>query len=237
MTNEADVIERLLSVEKEASTLLQDARKRADEKVIAIGETGLDYHYERKKQHRLRQKMWFKWQIRLAEELKRPLILHIREAHEDAISILRKNKNRLHGGVCHCFVGDASVAKIYTEELGLSLGIGGYLLMQSEESKLLSEVVKVTPIEYLILETDGPFVKPEKPENISKKKWEHARNTSLILPAVASKIAMIKGIMQEEVMRITEENTRRVFMKNKINFVRNTCVLVIEVGEKRFYAA
>ena len=182
-----------------------------DEAVIAIGETGLDYHYERKEQHRFRQKIWFMWQIKLADELKLPLILHIRMAHEDAIRILRKNKTRLHGGVCHCFVGEASVAKVYTEEFGLCLGIGGSLLMKSEISIPLCEAVKNTPMEYLLLETDGPFVKPVKPGNITKKKWEKARNTSLILPAVAGKIAYLKEISVEDVLRITEENTKRVF--------------------------
>ena len=181
------------------------------EGVIAIGETGLDYHYERRDQHRLKQKIWFRWQIRLADKLGLPLILHIRMAHEDAIRILRKNRDRLHGGVCHCFVGDAAVARIYTEELGLCLGIGGSLLMRLEISEPLCEAVRETPMEYLLLETDGPYVKPMKPEDITKKRWEKARNTSLILPAVAAKIAEIKGIAVEDVLRITEENTRRVF--------------------------
>lgn len=183
----------------------------ADEKVIAIGETGLDYHYDRKDQHRLRQKIWFKWQIRLADQLKLPLILHIRMADEDAIRILRRNKDRLHGGVCHCFAGNAAIAKIYTEELGLCLGIGGSLLMKPEISEPLCEAVRETPLKYLLLETDGPYVKPVKPDHIPKKKWEKARNTSMILPAIASKLAEIKGITIEEVMRKTEENTKRVF--------------------------
>lgn len=194
---------------------MQDFRRirefATDEKVVAIGETGLDYHYDRKNQHRLKQKAWFKRQIRLADELKLPLILHIRVAHEDAMRILRRNKDRLHGGVYHCFVDDADVARIYTEELGLCLGIGGSLLMKPEISQPLCEVVRETPLNYLLLETDGPFVKPIKPEHITKKKWERARNTSMILPTIASKIAEIKGITAEEVMRITEENTKRVF--------------------------
>lgn len=130
-----------------------------DEKVIAIGETGLDYHYDRKDQYRLKQKIWFKWQIRLADELKLLVILHIRMAHEDSIRILRKNKDRLQGGVYHCFVGDADVARTYTEELGLCLGIGGSILMKREISDPICESVRETPLNYLLLETDGPFVK------------------------------------------------------------------------------
>ena len=179
--------------------------------MIAIGETGLDYHYERREQHRLKQKIWFRWQIRLADELGLPLILHIRMADEDAIRILRRNKKKLHGGVCHCFCGGADVAHIYTEELGLCLGIGGTLLMKPEYSDPLQKAVAAVPIKYLLLETDGPYVKPGRPEGITGKKWTKARNTSLILPAVASRIAEIKEIAVEDVFRITSENTRRLF--------------------------
>ena len=179
--------------------------------IIAIGETGLDYHYERKDQHRLKQKIWFQWQINLADKLGLPLILHIRQADEDAVKILRKNQKKLHGGVCHCFCGGADIARIYTEEFGLCLGIGGTLLMKPKYRRQLEETVIATPIEYLLLETDGPYVKPERPDAVTGKKWTKARNTSLILPAVAEKIAYLKGISVEEVLRITEENTKRVF--------------------------
>ena len=180
-------------------------------KIIAIGETGLDYHYDRKEQHRIRQKIWFRWQINLADRLDLPLILHIRNADEDAISILRKNRKKLHGGVCHCFGGGVESARIYTEELGLCLGIGGTLLMKSEISAPLQNAVVCTSMDHLLLETDGPYVKPVKPELITRKKWEKARNTSLIIPAIAKKISELKGIPVENVLRITEENTRRVF--------------------------
>ena len=179
--------------------------------IIAIGETGLDYHYERKEQHRLKQKVWFQWQINLADNLGLPLILHIRQADEDAVKILRRNRKKLHGGVCHCFCGGAEIARIYTEELGLCLGIGGTLLMKPEYRKQLEEAVIATPVEYLLLETDGPYVKPERPDDVTGKKWRKARNTSLILPAVAEKIAELKGMEVDDVIRITEENTRRVF--------------------------
>jgi len=179
--------------------------------VVAIGETGLDYHYERKKQHRLKQKLWFQWQINLAHEMELPLILHIRLAHEDALRILTKNKGKLHGGVCHCFAGGADVAKVYTEELGLCLGIGGTLLMKQQISESLKQAVASVSMESLLLETDGPYVKPERPDGIVGKRWKKAHNTSLILPAVAKRIAEIKDIPIEDVMKITAENTKRVF--------------------------
>lgn len=179
--------------------------------IIAIGETGLDYRYERKNRHLLKLKIWFQWQINLADKLGLPLILHIRKADEDAAIILCKNQKKLHGGVCHCFCGGEDIAKIYTEEFGLCLGIGGKLLMKPKYGRQLEEAVIVIPIEYLILENDGPYVKPERPDDVTRKRWTMARNTSLILPAVAEKIAYLKGIPVEEVLRITDENTKRVF--------------------------
>ncbi len=182
-----------------------------DPRVIAIGETGLDYHHPRREQHRLRQWLWFVWQIRLADEKKLPLMLHIREADEAALRVLRRNKKRLHGGVCHCFTGPLSLAKVYTEELGLCLGIGGSLLGPPEKSASLCEAVEQIPLSFLLLETDGPYVKPLRPESFSGKEWQKARNTSLILPAVAERIAGLKQIPVETVLAQTEENTRRVF--------------------------
>ncbi len=181
--------------------------------VIAIGETGLDYHYkEKKEQHRLNQKIWFCWQIRLADKLKLPLILHIREADKDALSILQKRKNKLHGGVYHCFRSTPEVARKFIE-LGFCLGIGGSLLMEDRISEPIKQTLSDTniPIDYILLETDSPEVRPQRPDEITGKKWSKARNTSLILPAIAAKIAEIKGMTVEEVARITENNTRRVF--------------------------
>lgn len=83
--------------------------------------------------------------------------------------------------------------------------------MKSEISEPLRNAVAAVPMEYLLLETDAPYMKPERPEGITRKKWAKARNTSLILPAVVEKIAEIKGITVDDVLKITEENTRRLF--------------------------
>lgn len=182
-----------------------------DKNVIAIGELGLDYHHDRKEQHRLKQKLWFIWQILLADKRNLPVILHIRLADRDAIRILRFFKNKLHGGVCHCFTGDAETARIYTQEFGFLLGIGGYLLQGTETSRALEEAVKETPLEFLVLETDGPYVKPKAPEGISGKQWKKSRNTSLMVSEVAKRIAEIKGIDVEEVEQITTKNVKNHF--------------------------
>ena len=182
-----------------------------DKNVIAIGELGLDYHHARREQYRLKQKLWFIWQILLADKRNLPVILHIRLADRDAIRILRFFKNKLHGGVCHCFTGNAETARIYTQEFGFLLGIGGYLLQGTETSRALEEAVKETPLECIVLETDGPYVKPKAPEKISGKQWKKSRNTSLMIPEVAKRIAEIKGIEVEEVERITTKNVKTHF--------------------------
>lgn len=180
-----------------------------DKSVVAIGELGLDYHYERRKQHRIRQKRWFVWQLHLAHRRQLPLILHIRLADRDAIKILRHFKKKVHGGVVHCFNRGVDIAKVYTEEFGFMLGIGGSLLQ--ENCAELECAVRDVPLEYLLLETDGPYVKPAKPEELSAKQWGKARNTSLIIPDIAARVAEIKDLDVAEVERITRENAKRLF--------------------------
>ena len=111
----------------------------------------------------------------------------------------------------HCFSFGPEYAKIFTEELGFCLGIGGSILMEKEISAPIREAVRITPMEFILLETDMPYVKPAKPDEFSGKKWTKARNTSLILPAVIEEIAKLKGISTNEVERITTENVRRTF--------------------------
>lgn len=175
----------------------------------AIGETGLDYHGKRKDQHRIIQKIWFVRQLLLADRLGLPVIYHIREADSDALKILRHFKDRLHGGVYHCFHGDAETARVYTE-LGLAIGIGGMLLQKPENCREIDDAVRQTPIESILIETDGPFVLPDF-ECASKKQRQKLRNTSMILPKVVQRIAKLKGMKCEEVESITAENAARIF--------------------------
>lgn len=181
--------------------------------VVAIGETGLDYHLPRKEQHRFRQKQWFVFQLKLAHEHNLPVILHIREAEVDAIRILKKYKHYLHGGVCHCFNGSIESADKYTR-LGLKLGIGGALLMNTPKKQDLEQVIIQTPLESIILETDGPYVKPDCPA-ISQKQMRKARNTSLIIPQIARRISDLKGVPLEEVLEVTSKNAITLFGLNK----------------------
>ena len=178
--------------------------------VIAIGEIGLDYHYKREEQHRLTQYLWFLYQLDLAWKRKKPVILHVRDAHEDALRILRMHPARKLGGVIHCFYGSKEIAEQYLK-LGYHIGIGGSVLQQEERAKDLWEAIPHIPLERILLETDAPFILPYCKDVIQPKLLRRARNTSLILPAVIQKIAELKGISADEVEQTTTENTIRLF--------------------------
>ncbi len=180
-------------------------------RIVAIGETGLDYHYPRQKQHRLRQKRWFVWQIKLAHRLELPLVLHIREADRDALRILRRYKKYLHGGIVHCFAGDSHLAEQYVE-LGFVLGIGGKLLGQSAQTNALRDTVANVPLSCLVVETDAPFVLPDLSElACSEKKKRKLCNSSFILPALLREIASIRGEDVQTVEQTVYQNTVRVY--------------------------
>ena len=178
--------------------------------VVAIGETGLDFHYKREDQHRLTQHLWFLYQLNLAWKLKLPVILHVRDAHEDALRRLSMHPARKLGGVVHCFYGDWETAEQYLK-LGYHIGIGGSVLQQEERAKDLWEAIPHIPLDRILVETDAPFILPYCKDVIQPKVLRRARNTSLILPAVIGKIAELKGIPPEEVETATAENAIRLF--------------------------
>ena len=178
--------------------------------VIAIGEIGLDYHFKREEQHRLTQYLWFLYQLNLAWKRKLPVILHVRDAHEDALRILRMHPARKLGGVIHCFYGSKEIAEQYLK-LGYHIGIGGSVLQQEERAQDLWGAIPHIPVERILLETDAPFILPYCKDVIQPKLLRRARNTSLILPAVIRKIAELKGISADEMEQATTENTIRLF--------------------------
>ena len=178
--------------------------------VIAIGECGLDYHYKREEQHRLKQNIWFLYQLDLAWRLKKPVILHVRDAHEDALRILKWHPARKLGGVIHCFYDSWEIAQQYLK-LGYHIGIGGSLLQQEERAGALWEAVKHIPLDKILVETDAPFILPYCRDVLPPKLLRRTRNTSLILPAVIEKIAQLKGISAEEVEQAAAQNAIRLF--------------------------
>ena len=178
--------------------------------VIAIGEIGLDYHYKREEQYRLKQHLWFIYQLNLAWKMKLPVILHVRDAHEDALRILKCHPARKLGGVIHCFYGSKEIAEQYLK-LGYHFGIGGSVLQLEERAKDLWEALPSIPLDRILLETDAPFILPYCKDVIQPKLLRRARNTSLILPAVIKKIAELKGIPADEVEQATTNNVIRLF--------------------------
>ena len=172
------------------------------EKMVAIGEIGLDYYWD--KENHEKQIYWFERQLEVAREEKLPFIIHSRDAAKDTLDTMK----RLHagdiGGVVHCFSYGKEMAREYLD-MGLSLGIGGVLTFKN--ARKLVEVVEYAPLESLLLETDSPYLAPVP--NRGK------RNSSLNIPYVVEKIAEIKGVSREEVEEITWKNSFRVFSKVK----------------------
>ena len=178
--------------------------------VIAIGEIGLDYHYKREEQHRLKQHLWFIYQLNLAWKMKLPVILHVRDAHEDALRILKWHPARKLGGVIHCFYGSKEIAEQYLK-LGYHFGIGGSVLQLEERAKDLWEAIPYIPLDRILVETDAPFILSYCKDVIQPKLLRRARNTSLILPAVINKIAELKGLSADEVEQAATNNTIKLF--------------------------
>lgn len=178
--------------------------------VVAVGECGLDYHFPRKEQQRLKQYLWFFYQLALAQRLKKPVILHVRDAHNDVLHILKHHPARKLGGVVHCFYGSWEIARQYLQ-LGYHIGIGGSALQQEDRAKDLWEAIDKIPLDRILLETDAPYILPYCKDVIQPKLLRRARNTSLILPAVAQKIAQRKGVCAADVEKATAQNAIRLF--------------------------
>lgn len=173
------------------------------EKTVAIGEIGLDYYWN-KENHAI-QKKWFVRQMDLAKEVHLPIIVHSRDAAKDTLDIMRAEKAENLSGVIHCYSYSREQAKEYMN-MGYCLGIGGVVTF--ENAKRLKEVVKYAPLDYLLLETDCPYLAPVPHRG--------TRNTSLYLPYVAKEIARIKNVTYEEVVEVTNQNAKRLFRKSFI---------------------
>ncbi len=170
------------------------------EKVVAVGETGLDYYWEKDPLARQEQQKWFRRQLDLARRTHLPVIIHSREAAADTLAIAREEKLGDIGGVIHCFSYSKEMAREYLS-MGMFLGIGGVLTYKN--ARVLKEVVDYAPMENLVLETDCPYLTPVP--NRGK------RNSSLNIPYVVSEIARIKGISREKVEEITWDNALRLY--------------------------
>jgi TatD DNase family protein len=167
------------------------------DKVVAIGETGLDYYW---KYSTLACQMdAFKKQINLAGKLNLPLIIHDREAHKDALKILAEEAKGLKI-LLHCFSGDLDMAKVCIER-GYYLGIGGVITFHNAQK--LRTIVEEVSLENLVLETDSPYLAPHP--------FRGKPNEPKYIPLIAEKIAKIKGISLEKVAKITSKNAQEFF--------------------------
>lgn len=168
-----------------------------EEKVVAVGEIGLDYYWDN--EPREVQKKWFIRQLELARELDLPVLIHSREAAADTMEIMKGHAKGL-SGVIHCYSYSKEMAQEYIK-MGFYIGVGGVVTFKN--AKKLKEVVENIPLTSIVLETDCPYMAPEP--NRGKC------NNSAYIRYVAEKIAELKGITYEEVVEQTEKNARDMY--------------------------
>lgn len=183
--------ENLPKTEPDLSTLLPLLE---DKKTVAIGEIGLDYHWDIEKEL---QKLWFSQQVELANRQNLPVIVHDREAHADTLEILKKHRPR---GVVHCFSGSVETAKELLN-LGLYIGVGGVVTFKNARKTV--ELAEMLPLDRLLLETDCPYLAPAP--------YRGRLCHSGLIAFTAEKIAEIRGVTAQEIIKASAENAKRLF--------------------------
>lgn len=165
-----------------------------DDKAVAIGEIGLDYHWEieREAQHRV-----FEDQLKLSKELDVPVVIHDREAHGDVMDYLRRYRPK---GLLHCYSGSVEMLK-EVMKLGLFISLGGAVTFKN--ARVPVEVAAAVPLDRLLLETDAPYLSPVP--------FRGKRNDSRNIAYTAERIAQIRGMDPQELIDITTENAKRLF--------------------------
>lgn len=175
---------------------IDEIRRLCDnKKVVAVGEIGLDYHYE--EHSRDIQKKAFEEQLKLAAELDMPVVIHSRDAWEDTMELLRKYRPK---GVMHCFSGSAETAREIVA-MGMYVGFTGVVTFKNAKKAL--NALETVPLDRLLVETDCPYMAPEP--NRGK------RNYSGYLPYTIAAMAAAKGVSPDEMAEITAENAERLF--------------------------
>ena len=168
-------------------------------KVKAIGEIGLDYHFDDDPPRDV-QKKWFIRQLELAQELGMPIIIHSRDAASDTMEILKDMDGGRNGGVIHCYSYSREQAREYIK-MGFHIGVGGVVTFKN--SRRLQEVVKDISLEKIVLETDSPYMAPVP--------FRGTRNSALNIPYIAEKIAEIKGVPVQKVYDQTYANALKMY--------------------------
>ena len=167
-------------------------------KAVAVGEIGLDYYWD--EPGRDVQQKWFERQLELAKEVKKPVCIHSRDAANDTLSIMKNAHAEEMGGVIHCFSYGKEMAREFLS-MDFYFGIGGVLTFNN--GKKLKEAVAYIPMDKILLETDCPYLAPVP--------YRGKRNNSSYLSYVVQVLAQIKGLSEEEVIRITRENGEKLF--------------------------
>ncbi|MEF2247636.1 TatD family hydrolase [Paenibacillus sp. IITD108] len=167
-------------------------------KVVAIGEIGLDYHWDTSPKD-VQQRV-FREQIRLAKKLGKPIVIHNRDAHEDIVRILKEEKADEVGGVMHCFSGSWETAKKCLD-MNFYISFGGPITFKN--ARVPKEVLFNTPLDKILIETDSPYLTPHP--------FRGKRNESGYVSLVAQSAAEIKGLTVEEIGAITMENGKKCF--------------------------
>lgn len=176
---------------------LREMAKSCD-KVVAIGEIGLDYYYDepaRDLQHK-----WFLRQMELARELSLPIVIHSREAAKDTVDLMNQAKASEIGGVVHCYSYSEEMTRDFLK-MGFYFGIGGVVTFKN--SKKLKAAVQALPLSNIVLETDSPYLTPTP--------FRGQRNDSSFLPYVVKEIAELKGLEEQEVIQATFENAKKLY--------------------------
>lgn len=171
------------------------------DKVIAIGETGLDYARDKSEDQICKQKEWFVKFIELAIEAQKPLVIHCREAYEDSINILREYDLMEYPGVIHCFSGNFEQAKKLMD-MGFCLGVNGMFTKMNEDAELCVALKNIS-LEKIVLETDSPYLIPE---GVAGK-----RNTSKNLNVIVEKFAELRGESTDHIREVVLKNTKRLY--------------------------
>lgn len=165
-------------------------------RAVALGEIGLDYHYDDGAPREVQREL-LERQLQIAVERDVPVILHDREAHEDMWKLLQKYQPR---GVMHCFSGSVEMARDLVG-IGMYIGLGGAVTFKNARRPI--EVAAWVPEDRLLIETDAPYMTPAP--------FRGKRNSSALIPYTAEKIAQVRGMTTEQILRMTKENTERLF--------------------------
>lgn len=166
--------------------------------VVAVGETGLDFHYHHSSPGRQREA--FRWTIALAKRVKKPLVVHVREADDEAIRILQEEGASEVGGQIHCFSGNRAFARAYLD-LGFYLSFSGIVTFKNADE--IREVAKMTPDDRLLIETDSPYLAPLP--------YRGKRNEPAFLVETAKRVAQVRETGLEELARVVWRNAQQLF--------------------------